>query len=270
MKRILITGAAGKLGRRLRLGLKGRYATLRLTDIVPLGEAGPGEEIRICDLRDRDGVMALMEGVDAVVHFGGIGVEDTFDAILGANIVSTQNVYEAARLSSVGRIVYASSIHACGMYPRSVRLDAETPPRPDSLYGLSKAFGESLSRMYFDKHGLESACLRIGSCFERPTDERHLATWLSFDDMIRLVRACLDAPFVGWTVLYGASNNDMSWSDNGKVGHIGYRPLDNAQDYAAAVLAGSRPASPDDPAIFYQGGYFVSQNGGFTRKHPLA
>ncbi len=266
MKKVLITGAAGKLGGRLRTALADSY-DLRLTDIVPLSPQRPGEDVVTADLAEPDQVFPLAAGVEAIVHFGGIGVEDSFEAILRANIIGTRNVYEAALRAGVRRVIYASSIHACGMYPRGIILDAETPARPDSYYGLSKAYGENIARLHYDKHGIEGACLRIGSCFDRPTDERHLATWLSFGDMARLVRACIDAPFLGFATFFGMSANTRSWWSNAKLAHVGYVPQDNAEDYADEVLA-KGPVDPRDPDIFYQGGFFVSQNGSFTRDLP--
>ena len=162
------------------------------------------------------------------------------------------------------RVIFASSNHAIGMYPRTQRLDTDAPPRPDTLYGLSKAFGEQLARYYFDKHGIEAVCLRIGSCFPEPRDERMLATWMSYADLARLCRRCLEAPVVDCTVVYGVSANARLWWDNSKVDFLGYRPEDSAEFYAEKVRAGGGRFTPPDPAALFHGGHFVPI--GYTRQ----
>ena len=168
MNRILITGAAGKIGSTLREGLRGRYRVLRLTDIAPLGPARAGEEIVRADLADLAAVEAAMQGVDCVVHLGAIPGEDTWDKILPNNVVGTWNVFEAARRQGVRRVVYASSHHAVGFYRRDRDIDQTVVPRPDGIYGVSKVFGEAVGRLFADKHGLSVACLRIGAFRDKP------------------------------------------------------------------------------------------------------
>src|SRR5882724_10620319 len=167
MMRVLITGAAGHIGKVLRQGLRGRYPLLRLSDIVPMGEAGPGEETVIADVQDFAATHASMKGIDCVVHLGALPVEYPWEQILPINIVGTYNVFEAARQQGVKRVVFASSNHAIGFYRRTQRIDHTAQPRPDSRYGLSKAFGEALGHLYADKHGLSVISLRIGTCRER-------------------------------------------------------------------------------------------------------
>ena len=262
-KRILITGAAGSLGAHLRTELRGSAPVIRVSDLRQMPPAGDGEEVIYCDLADFEAVKQMMVGVDAVLHFGGIPVEDSWDNILQANIRGAYHVWEAARLAGVQRIVFASSNHAIGMYRRTERIDTDAPPRPDTFYGLSKAFGETLARMYFDKHGIEAACLRIGSCFPKPSDERMLATWLSYADMARLCKRCIEAPIIGCMVVYGVSDNDRSWWDNRKVDFLGYRPKDSAESFAPEILSASPFKNPGDPAVMYHGGHFVPP--GYTR-----
>lgn len=254
--RILITGAAGKLGRHLRATLKPIARNLRLTDIAFMEPAGEAEETLQADLADGEAVADMMNGVEAVVHLGGIIVERPFPEILRANIEGVYNVFEGARRAGVKRIVYASSCHAVGMYRRDERLDSTALHRPDSFYGLSKAFGEDLARLYYDKHAIEAACLRIGSCYDDPFDERMLATWLSRGDLTRLVTACLSAPYLGYAVLYGMSANSRTWWDNSGVDYIGYRPEDCADKFVDAIAP--KPLDPDDPAIHYQAGFFAN------------
>ncbi|HSV78832.1 MAG TPA: NAD(P)-dependent oxidoreductase [Ramlibacter sp.] len=255
--RLLLTGAAGGLGRVLRPRLRARCALLRLSDVAPMEAAGPGEEVVEARLEDRAGVHALLEGMDAVVHLGGISTEQPFDAILQANIVGTYNLYEAARQQGVRRIVFASSNHVTGFYRQDEVVDPTMPVRPDGYYGLSKAFGENLSRFYWDRYGIETVCLRIGSSFPEPKDRRMLASWLSYDDLERLVVASLTAPVAGHAIVYGVSDNAVSWWDNTPARHLGFRPQDSSEPFRAAREAAQPTLDRDDPAVRYQGGDFV-------------
>ena len=250
-RRLLITGAGGGLGRYAREGLKNCAGGLRLSDIVELPAAGEGEEVVRCDLADREAVEALVQGCDAILHLGAISVEADFDALLQANFLGTYNLYEAARKVGVGRIIFASSNHVIGFHPVGERLDHMSPRRPDSLYGVSKCFGEDLSRLYFDKYGLETACLRIGSCFAEPTNRRMLSTWLSPRDLLSLVRRLLEVPKVGHLVLYGVSANRDLWWSNAHADFLGWRPEDSSEPYRQAIE--ERETEPADAAR-YQGG----------------
>jgi len=256
-KRLLLTGAAGGLGRVLRPRLKAYCEVLRLSDLADLGAAAAGEEVSQVPLQDAAAVHGLLAGVDAVVHLGGVSVEAAFDPILQANIVGTYNLYEAARKHGVKRVLFASSNHVTGFYRQDEVLDTHALPRPDGLYGVSKAFGENLARFYFDRYGIETACLRIGSSFAEPKDRRMLATWMSFDDLERLVVSCLTAPLVGYSVVYGMSDNRTQWWDNTKAKHLGYVPQDSSEPFRAAVEARQAPLDYNDPAVLYQGGAFV-------------
>lgn len=256
-ERILLTGAAGKLGRHLRQTLKPLARSMRLTDLAAMEPARDGEEVQQADLSDEAAVFAAMNEVDAVVHLGGIIREAPFPDILRSNIVGGYNVWEGARRAGVKRIVFASSCHAVGMYRRDQRIDADSLHRPDGLYGLSKAFNEDLARLYFDRYGIEAACLRIGSCFEEPTGERMLATWLSRADLTRLVSACLTVPVLGCAVIYGMSANSRTWWDNSKVDYIGYRPRDSAEAFRDKIAAAPGPLGRRDPTVKYQAGHFA-------------
>lgn len=255
--RLLLTGAAGGLGRVLRPRLRPRCTLLRVSDIAAMDPPGPGEEVVEAPLQDRGAVRALLAGMDAVVHLGGISTEQPFDAILQANIVGTYNLYEAARQHGVRRIVFASSNHVTGFYRQDEVIDASMPVRPDGYYGISKAFGENLSRFYFDRYGIETVCLRIGSSFPEPKDRRMLATWLSYDDLERLVVASLAAPVAGHSIVYGMSDNTTTWWDNTPARHIGFRPRDSSESFRAAREAAQPTPDRDDPAVLYQGGAFV-------------
>jgi uronate dehydrogenase len=261
-EKLLVTGAAGKLARHLRPALQPLARSVRLMDIASIDEAGGWEEVRLADLADLDAMHAVMEGVEAVIHFGGLIREAPFPDILRSNILGTHNVWEAAHTAGAKRVVYASSCHAVGMYRRDERLDGNSLQRPNGYYGLSKAFGEDVARMYYDRHGIEAACLRIGSCFEEATGERVLATWLSRDDLNRLVTACLRAPYLGCTIVYGMSANGQTFWDNSAVDYIGYRPQDSAEVFREKVGGLATPKDRDDPEVIYQAGSFAK---GMTR-----
>ena len=255
--RVLLTGAAGGLGRQLRARLRPRTTLLRLSDVAPMDAPGPGEEVQQAALEDRAAVHRLLEGIDAVVHLGGISTEQPFDDIVQANIVGTYNIYEAARKHGVKRIVFASSNHVTGYYRTDEVIDANATPRPDGYYGISKAFGENLSRFYFDRYGIETVCLRIGSSFPEPRDRRMLSTWLSYDDLERLVVASLTTPKAGHSVIYGVSANTASWWDNTPARHIGYVPQDSSEQFRAAREKEQPRVDPEDPAVMFQAGGFV-------------
>jgi uronate dehydrogenase len=254
--RLLLTGAAGGLGQVLRKRLKPFAQVLRLSDIADLGPAGAGEEVVRCDLADKKAVDELVRGCEAIVHLGGISVERPFEEIVEANIKGVFHVYEGARRHGVQRVVFASSNHVIGFHKQGDMLDADAARRPDGYYGLSKSFGEDLSRFYFDRHGIQTACLRIGSSFPEPKDRRMLVTWLSYADLTELVRCCLFTPELGHAIVYGMSANRTVWWDNAKVAHLGYVPRDSSEPFRAKVEA--QPAlDPQDPAAQYQGGAFV-------------
>ena len=238
--KVLITGAAGRIGRVLTAGLTDHE--LRLTDIAELDDP----RFMRADLNDQAQVDRAIEGMDAVVHLGAVPDEASFDEIAGPNLHGTFHVFDACRRLHTRRIVFASSNHATGMYPVGEPLTESYPPRPDGLYGASKVWGEALGRMYVDRFGLEFVGLRIGTFDERPPHRRALHTWLSHEDGVRLVDAALTAPDVGWTVVYGVSNNARRWwpSDDA-ARRIGYEPRDNAEEYADGL---------DGPEYEFQGG----------------
>lgn len=239
MERLLITGAAGKIGNALRKGLRGRYRLIRLLDVAPLHAAAAGEEIHSTDIRDMAALEKAMAGVDCVVHLAGVPEEAEWAKVLPLNIEGCYNVFEAARLQGVQRVVFASSNHAVGFHRRERFIDNTVAPRPDSRYGVSKVFGEALGRLYADKHGLSVACLRIGTFRtpDRPVDARGLLTWISHRDMVQLVRRCIDHPNYHFVIVYGVSNNLRSRWDNTNAKFLGYRPEDDSEVFAVEILA---------------------------------
>ncbi|MBA8837526.1 NAD(P)-dependent oxidoreductase [Ochrobactrum sp. RH2CCR150] len=257
-QRTLLTGAAGRLGSELRKSGTRLGQIVRLSALEPCQDLAPHEEDFPADLADFDAVSRAVEGCDAIIHMGGQSVEAPWKTILDSNISGGYNIYEAARRHGVKRIVFASSVHAIGYYERTETIDGTVQTRPDSLYGVSKTFVENLARYYFDKFGIETVCVRIGSSFPEPTDRRHLITWLSFEDCRQLVEKCLSAPRVGFMVAYGMSNNSESFWDNRTAAVLGYKAKDSADDYRDAVFAKTPQGDPNDPAVRFQGGSFCA------------
>ncbi|NWO57515.1 NAD-dependent epimerase/dehydratase family protein [Chromohalobacter israelensis] len=258
LNRLLVTGAAGGVGSAIRPHLGTLAHKVRLSDIADLGAAEAHEEIAACDLADAQSVHELVKGCDGIIHLGGVSVERPWNDILQANIIGAYNLYEAARNLGKPRIVFASSNHTIGYYPRTTRIDTEVPRRPDSLYGLSKCFGEDLASLYYHKFDIETLNVRIGSCFPKPKDARMMATWLSVDDFMRLMKRAFVAPKLGCTVVYGVSANTESWWDNDKSAFLGWVPQDSSEIWREEIEQQAGEIDPDDPAVVYQGGKFAA------------
>ncbi|HUK06417.1 MAG TPA: NAD(P)-dependent oxidoreductase [Stellaceae bacterium] len=254
---ILLTGAAGALGQCLRPHLAKRPEGLRSSDIRDPGAPLASEEFMLGDVGDAAFVDRLVEGTSAIVHMGAVATEDAIEKIWHANFHGTFHVFNAARRHGVKRVVFASSNHAIGFHRTSDRLDSTVAQRPDTMYGVSKAFGEDLGSLMADKFGLEVVCLRIGSAVPQPREPRHLSTWLSYPDLVRLVEACLAAPKVHFDIVYGVSNNRRSRWDNSKSG-IDYRPQDDAERFAAKIIPDGDKRDPADPTVVYHGGPYIS------------
>jgi uronate dehydrogenase len=254
---VLLTGAAGRIGTCLRELLPAYGYRLRCFDRLPV----PGEPDAItADLQDAGALATAADGVDAVVHLAGIPGEAPFADILAANIDGTYRLYDAARAAGVRRIVYASSNHATGFTERpadGATVPVDTPQRPDTYYGLSKCFGENLASLYADRHGIETVSLRIGSFTAEPRNIRMLATWLSPGDCARLVHAALTGPVAGHTVAYGISANTRAWWDLSSARAFGYQPQDDAETFAAELIAKLGELPADDPEHRYLGGRFT-------------
>lgn len=259
LNRLLITGANGNLGREMRTRLTHVARTLRLSDLGDLGEAAAHEELMPCDLADAAAVARMVEGCDGILHLGGQSVEAPWEVIRSANFDGLYNLYEGARKSSVTpRILFASSNHAIGFYKQTERLDAKSPTRPDGLYGVSKVFGEAMASLYHDKFGIETASVRIGSCFPEPKNHRMLSTWMSHEDFVRLIERVFTVPRLGCPILYGASANAASWWDNRETAYLGWNPEDSSEPFRAKLDASMEPPAGDDPNAVYQGGAFCA------------
>ena len=254
MQRVLITGAAGALGKMLREKLRGAYPVIRYSDAVEMAPAQKGEEVMRCELSDAVQTDAMCRGVDAIVHLGGQSIEAPWPRVMQSNIVGLVNLYEAARKSGVKRILFATSNHAVGFYRRTQTIDHTACARPDSRYGLSKAFAEDVSFYYARKHGIAGFCMRIGSCFPKPVNQRMLFTWLSYDDFTRLVQVGLKADYT-YEIVYGVSRNTRLFWNNANAYRLGYDPKDDAESYAKDV----EKTMFDNPIDnLFHGGNFIS------------
>jgi len=254
---ILLTGAAGRIGGLLRGALPAQPslgARLRVVDRIDPGPGDGQDEVRVGDLSDAAFVEALFADgrIGAVVHLAGHPREAAWDVLLDANVTASIHLWEAARRHGVDRIVYASSNHAIGLYPRALTIDHRAPPRPDSRYGLTKAFCEQLAFLYAHKFGVRGFCMRIGAFRPEPDSERALATWISPRDLVDLVRVGLTADYV-FEIVYGVSANGRAFWDNRNADRLGYRPRDSADAFAGRF----EPPPPDDPAALFQGGPYV-------------
>ena len=258
MPRILMTGASGGIGTALRKLLPPIYPDLLLSDLKAPADLGAREKFKAAELSDFAQVEAICDGVDGILHFGGYSVEGPWDDILQSNIIGCYNLFEAARKKGVKRVVFASSNHAVGFYPRHHRIGTDVTARPDSRYGVSKVFGEAVGALYADKYGLGVTCIRIGNFGEVPLDHRRLSIWLKPEDLVQLCRIGLDHPDIHFEVLYGASYNERAWWDNHRAYDLGYRPTGRSEKFREHAMAEQAKLKPDPVGDFYQGGAFCS------------
>jgi len=257
-RRIVFTGASGGIGTMTRPLLAKLYPGLVLSDRVKPKDLQPGETFVAADLTKPEEVAAAVKGAHSIIHLGGHSVEGTWDQILQANIIGCYNVFEAAREAGVKRVIFASSNHAVGFYPRKRKIRTDVTVRPDSRYGVSKAFGEALGALYADKHGMAVTCLRIGNVGPRPLDVRRLSIWISPQDIVQLFRIGLEHPDIRFDILYGASDNEASWWDNSRARQLGYRPTGKAEDHRAQAELEQAKTGPDPVGDLFQGGTFCS------------
>ncbi|BAT57640.1 UDP-glucose 4-epimerase [Variibacter gotjawalensis] len=256
--KVLMTGAAGGIGTRLRTLMKGIYPTFRLSDLHRPKDLANDEEFVQADLADIKQVTRAVEGIDGIIHFGGFSVEGDWGTIHQANIIGCYNLFEAAHQAGVKRVVFASSNHAVGFYPRRRKIGIDEPVRPDSRYGVSKAFGEAVGAFYAYKHGMRVTSLRIGNFADHPVDQRRLAIWLHPEDLVQLVRIGLEHPDIRNEIFYGASDNERAWWDNESAFRFGYKPQHKAEDYRDHALAEQAKLPHDAIGDWYQGGTFCS------------
>ena len=258
IEKIVLTGAGGRLGSYLRDPISKLCKNLVSTDIKKnIGPLYENEKFIQADLSNFDEINPIIENASMVCHFGAVVDELPFDKLLGPNYVGSYNIWESSRRHKVKRVIYSSSMHAVGMYPKTMTLKTDTPHRPDSFYGLAKCFTEDLAKMYFEKNKIEAVCLRIASCAP-VNNARSLSSWLSYNDLIKLVIKSIDTPYTGYTVIYGISNNDRKNVDNSNASHIGYIPEDNAEIFAEEILQKDLTEELNDKGNQCHGGAFAS------------
>jgi len=258
MKKVLVTGAAGGIGTRLRKLLPAVYKSIRWSDMRDLPDRRNDEEFVPADLTDLKAVERAVEGCEGIVHLGGVSVERPWEEILPANLIGCYHLFEAARRQRAERVVFASSNHAIGFYPRTRRIGVDHMVRPDGYYGVSKAFGEAIGALYAYKHGLRVTSLRIGNFGDAPLDVRRLSIWLKPEDLVQLCCIGLEHPDIHFEVFYGASYNERAWWDNHRAYDLGYRPTGRGEDFREHAMAEQAKLKPDPVGDFYQGGAFCS------------
>ncbi len=258
---IVITGAAGSVGGYLRQTMPGHYH-LRLSDIHEISDLKDNESFVRADVANADEMQQLLQGAYGVIHMGGIAKEHDWPSIQRVNIGGTVNLYEAARINHVQRVIVPSSNHAVGFYPRSQTITNDVPFRPDSRYGISKAFAELTGSLYADKYGIKTLAIRLGNVADKPVDRRRLSIWMSPRDLQQQVDIGLQHPDLHFAVVYGVSGNTRSWYDDKTAAALGYKPQDNAEDYAGEVLANSPPLDEHSLSDQMQGGDFCSVESG--------
>ena len=254
MKSVLITGASGDVATHLRRELATRYK-LRLSDLRPLANKSKSETFAKADISRMADALRITKGVDAIVHLGGYSVEGPWEAILQANIIGCYNVFEAARRNGVKRILFATSNHAVGFYPRSQKIDHRVYIKPDGRYGVSKVFGEALGSLYADKYGMEVFLMRIGNVNAKPIDKRRLSILFTPRDLAQLVSIGIDHPGIRFEIVYGVSGNSRSWYDNSNAYRLGYKPRDDSEVDSKEILAREEKEHP--VGALYQGGAFT-------------
>ena len=258
MKTVLVTGAAGDIGTRLRKLLKGVHPRIRWSDKRTPADLIPGEEFVAADLADYAQVEKIVQDIDGIAHFGGYSIEGDWPTILNANIVGCRNLFEAAYRAGVKRVVFASSNHAVGFYRRDKKIGVDVTVRPDSRYGVSKAFGEALGALYAGKHGLRVTCIRIGNVNDKPLDKRRLSILIVPEDLVQLIRIGLEHPDIQFEIFYGVSDNATGWWDNSNARRFGYSPRGRSEDFRAEAMAGQAKLSADPIGDRFQGGPFCS------------
>src|SRR5918997_2796255 len=234
--RVLVTGAAGSIGRVLTLGLIDRGHHVVGLDLDPLPD-GTTIAWHTADCSDPDAVADVFaaESLDGVVHLAGNPGEASLPDSLESHVVTTAALLDAMVEHGVRRMVYASSNHAVGQTPRVELLTDDVRPRPDTFYGVAKVAAEALLSLYVDRYGIDAVACRIGSFLPEPTTTRALSTWLSHDDCVRMMEAALTAPAPGFAVIYGISANTRAWWDLEPGRELGYEPQDDAEAFADRV-----------------------------------
>ena len=260
LERLLVTGAAGGVANLLRPRLQGVCKKFRLTDIRHFASVSDSDEIIIGDLADSAFVDQLVQDCDGILHLGGVSTERSFDEIVPANIVGVYNIYRAAAKYDRPRVIFASSNHVTGAYSTQQIITPNDPFLPDSCYGASKVFGEAVAKLFFVKEGIESAIVRIGSCFDQPSDLRMMSTWFSPDDFAALIKSCFKVETLYCPTIFGVSNNVRSFWRNTEISHLDWHSEARVEDSLESMR--NPNVSPEELAaglMDYHGGTWVKR-----------
>jgi uronate dehydrogenase len=253
MQTIAITGAGGVVGRAIRPLLRKSWH-LRLLDRVAIEDLHEGEETFVGDIADPSRLAEVFQGASAVVHLAGCTTEADMTEQIAGNVQGAWNVFEVARAANIERVIFTSSHHVVGHYPRHRRIGTDVLLRPDSRYGLTKAFGEQVGAFFADKFGLRVLVIRVGYLGDRPVDRRRLAIWTSPRDLVQLIEIGLNHPTLRYSVVYGVSDNARSFFDNVAARRLGYNPQDSADLFTEEVLASVPPEDPSRLGSYVIGG----------------
>lgn len=258
MAKIVMTGAAGGVAQMVRPLLRERY-TMVLSDRTPApGDLAAGESWVTADITDAAAMAELMAGTDGLIHLGGQSVEADWETVHAPNIAGLYTTFEACRQAGVDRLIFASSNHAVGFYPRNRLIGVDDAVRPDGYYGLSKAFGEAMGSLYADKFNMKVMSIRIGNIAYKPADRRRLAIWMHPEDLVQMFAIGLEHPDIHHNIVYGASNNERAWWDNSAAYALGYKPAHSAEDHLDYALAEQAKLPVDPIGDLLQGGMFTS------------
>lgn len=255
---IAITGGAGRVGTAMRKVLAPQVRHIRIVDRVEPAGLADNESFIPADITDLERNVAAFTGVDGIIHLAGIPSEKALADMVAANVIGTSLVYEAARRAGVTRVVLGSSNHATGFYPRDVVIGPDAPMRPDSIYGLTKCWGELTAGLYYDKAGIRSLIVRIGNAQDLPRAPRSLEVWISPRDLVQLSLIGLTHPDVDVKTVFGVSGGGGAWWDNSEATKLGYKPLDTIRDHAHPDAFLPVPDDADPVGEFFQGGTFCT------------
>lgn len=259
MTKILMTGAAGGVGTQLRPYLRHMFDAIVLSDIRGIDDLTEKETFVEADLGDMAALETACQGVHGVIHLGGQPNEASWEVMLERNFVGCYNLFEAARRQGVKRLVFASSNHAIGFYPRRRLINEDNRVRPDGRYGVSKAFGEALGSLYADKYGLGVMSIRIGNVADKPADKRRLSIWIHPEDLAQLCEIAMNHPDMHNEVVFGNSHCERGWWDNKAAYALGYQPQHHAEDHVDHALAAQAQLGGDPIGDRFHGGGFCAQ-----------
>jgi uronate dehydrogenase len=255
---VVMTGGAGRVGSALREVLAPQLKHLRVVDLAEPERLAPNETFLRADISKLDQLLPAFEQVDAILHLAGLPGERSLDQIVRVNVLGASNVYEAARLTGIRRVVLGSSNHVVGFYPRHQKVGSDIAMRPDGLYGLSKCWAELTAGLYHDKFGIRSLVIRIGNAQAQPTSPRALEIWISPRDLAQLTLIGLTHPDVHFTTVYGVSGGGGSWWDNSVAERLGYTPRDRIIDFAHPNAFKAQTGGLSEISNYFQGGDFCA------------